>query len=81
MDSGNFLFDEDHVRIFTNALALIKLGADKKLIVDNILRSKSINTMKFVQILLERMKIKNDILSTYYTDKELTRYHIDQEEA
>jgi len=80
-DSGNFLFGEDHVRTFTSALKLLKLWADKDTIVNNIIRKKSLNSIKFLQLLLNRIKQKGKILYTYYDEKELEIYHIDQEEA
>ncbi|MCX6823306.1 MAG: DHH family phosphoesterase [candidate division SR1 bacterium] len=80
-DSGNFLFDENHERIFSNALALVKLGADKTLINNNIIRQKSLNQIKFLGILINRIQIKGDILYCYYEQKELKKYNIDEEEA
>lgn len=80
-DSGNFLFGEDHIRTFTNALKLLKLWADKDLIVNNVIRKKSFNAIKFLQLLLNRIQQKDDILYTYYDEKELLEYDIDQEEA
>ncbi len=73
-DSGNFRHDENHERIFKNALELIKLGADKKLIVDNLINNKSIWTINFLKVLLERLKQKWEILYTYYDLEELEKY-------
>lgn len=80
-DSGNFLFGEDHIRTFTTALNLLKLGADKDLIVNNIIRKKSLNAIKFLQLLLNRIKQKGELLYTYYDEIELKKYDIDQEQA
>lgn len=80
-DSGNFRFDEDHERIFTNALNLIKFWANKKLITDNITNSKSIETINFFKILLERMIREWNILYTYYDTDELKDYWVDNEQA
>ena len=57
-DSGNFLFEEDHVRTFTNALRLLKLGADKDTIVNNLIRKRSLNAVRFLQLLLNRVEQK-----------------------
>ena len=81
MDSWNFVYDEDHKRIFRNALQLVSLGADKSLIVNQLIRKKSFNVIRFTQLLLARMKQKWDILYSYYDDKELERYEVDLEEA
>ena len=81
MDSGNFIYDEDHERIFSNALQLIRLGADKQLIISNIFRKKSLNSIRFLSLLLNRIQVTGDILYSYYIDRELKKYHLDQEEA
>lgn len=80
-DSGNFIFGEDHIRMFSNIVKLLKLGADKDLIVNNLFRKKSLNSIKFLQLLLNRIQQKNELLYTYYDEAELKKYDIDQEEA
>jgi len=80
-DSGNFLFGEDHIRTFTNAVKLFKLGADKDFVVDNLIRKKSLNSIKFLQLLLNRIDQKEELLYTYYDEEELKKYDIDSEEA
>lgn len=80
-DSGNFLFEEDHIRTFSNVVKLLKLGADKDFVVNNLLRKKSFNSIRFLQLLLNRMKQKDDLLYTYYDERELEEYNIDLEEA
>lgn len=80
-DSGNFLFGENHIRTFTNALKLLKLWAEKNFVVNNLIRKKSLNSIKFLQLLLNRIKQKDELLYTYYDEAELKTYNIDQEEA
>lgn len=80
-DSGNFLFEEDHIRTFSNVLKLLKLGAKKDDIVNNLFRKKSFNSVKFLQVLLSRIQQKNELIYTYYDEKELEKYKIDAEEA
>jgi phosphoesterase RecJ-like protein len=80
-DSGNFLFEEDHIRTFGNAIKLFKLGADKDFVVNNLIRKKSLNAVKFLQLLLNRIKQKDDLLYTYYDEIEVKKYDIDLEEA
>ncbi len=80
-DSGNFLFEEDHIRTFSNVVKLLKLGADKDMVVNNLLRKRSLNAIRFLQLLLNRIKQKDDVLYTYYDEDELKTYDIDQEEA
>ncbi|MEI6117860.1 MAG: hypothetical protein WCP92_00995 [bacterium] len=80
-DSGNFMFEKDHIRTFTNILHLLKLHADKDLIVNNFFRKKSLNSVKFLQLLLGRIQEKDQLLYTYYNENELEEYNIDTEEA
>lgn len=80
-DSGNFLFEEDHIRTFSNVVKLLKLGADKDLVVNNLIRKRSLNAIKFLQLLLNRIQQKQELLYTYYDEDELKKYNIDQEEA
>jgi len=80
-DSWNFIFEEDHIRTFSNVVKLLKLGADKDLIVNNLLRKRSFNAIKFLQLLLDRIKEKNGVMYTYYDEDEMKKYAIDQEEA
>jgi len=80
-DSGNFRYDENHERILKNALDLIKIWADKKLIIDNFINNKSLWAIKFLKTLLDRMNIDWDILYSYYDIDELKDYKIDWEQA
>lgn len=81
MDSGNFVFDRDHERIFKNALWLIRFWANKTLVVNNLIRQKSRNTVEFLWLLIKRMKIHGHVLLSYYDAKELKKYDLDEEEA
>lgn len=80
-DSGNFRFDENPERIYTNALTLIKLWANKKLIMNNLVNSKSVETIMFLRHILQRLTIDWDIAYTYYDIVELDEYGIDNEQA
>lgn len=82
-DSGNFRFDQwaQTPRIFKNALKLINLWADKKSIVENIFRTKTFQSIKFMQKVLDRMLQDWNIVYSYYQDSELSKYKLDEEEA
>ena len=92
-DSWNFRYDEweQSVRSFRVAADLLELWADKKLIVDEVFRSKSYRSVQFMQHILWRMqKIHilvpwgDDVLNviySYYEDSELDQYDIDHDEA
>lgn len=80
-DSWNFLFDEDHERIFENALDLVRLWADKKLIISKLIRSKSLETIKFSELLISRLKKNWPILYSYYSNEDMNKYWVDQEQA
>lgn len=80
-DSGNFRYDEDHERILTNALNLVKLGADKKMIVNNAFRKKSFAGVKMMELMFKRLEKKWDLIYSRYTDKDTKKLNIDREEA
>jgi len=80
-DSGNFMFEKDHIRTFTNVINLLKFGAEKDFIVNNFMRKTSLNAIKFLQLLLNRINQKHGLLYTYYDEMELERYDIDEGEA
>jgi len=81
MDSGNFVYDIDHERILKNALHLVQLWADKWLIVDNLIRRKSFDAVKFMELFLHRTKQVWDLIYSYYTDEDFGKYNVDDEEA
>lgn len=80
-DSGNFQYDSNHERIFTNALWLIKYGAQKKFVIENLYYQDSMQTLKFMQTVIERIKLKHNILYTYFTEEECKKINIDTENA
>lgn len=82
-DSWNFRFDkwDQTPRLLKNALALINLWADKKSIIENIFRSKTFESIKFMQKVLDRMTQDWNIVYSYYQDTELSKYKLDEEEA
>ena len=57
-DSGNFRYDEGEqsVRLFHLTADLLALGADKKLVIDEIFRNKTYRSVQFMQQILQRMQ-------------------------
>lgn len=90
-DSGNFRYDEGEqsIQTFETAVALLKLGADKKLIIDEIFRKKSYRSIQFMQQVLSRMQKRKygfggreiSMIYSYYIDSELEEYEVDHDEA
>jgi len=82
-DSGNFRFDQwlQTPRILSNALNLVKLWAEKRSVIDNIFRTKTFKSIKFMQKVLDRMVQDWNIIYSYYQDSELLKYKLDEEEA
>jgi nanoRNase/pAp phosphatase (c-di-AMP/oligoRNAs hydrolase) len=82
-DSGNFRFDQgaQTPRILKNALALIKLWADKQSIIEHTFRTKTFQSIKFMQKVLDRMVQDWNIVYSYYDSEELSKYNLDEEEA
>jgi len=82
-DSGSFHYDEwnESIRVLNITQELLKLWANKKYIIDNFFYNRTLESVKFANILIERMKIENNILYTYFLDEELEKNKIDEEEA
>lgn len=93
-DSGNFRYDEGEqsIKAFSIATELLKLGAKKKLIIDEVFRNKTYRSVQFMQLILQRMqkiKIQVDwnqtktinLIYSFYEDNELEQFGIDHEEA
>ena len=82
-DSGNFRFDEwpESIRVSRNNLALLEKWAKKKLIIDNIFRSKSYEDLEFMQIILGRMQKVDDIVYSRYSQAELERFWLHPDSA
>ncbi len=77
-DSWNFQFDNDHIRTFSNALKLLKLWANKKLILKNIYDTQSLWSIKILQRILKRFEIKQDFIYSYFLEEELEELNIER---
>jgi phosphoesterase RecJ-like protein len=75
-DSGNLLYDEKDQteRLMSDMLGVFRLGAKKKLIVDNVLRRKSYADVQFMQFILGRMQKEGDLLYSRYTQAEKLQF-------
>ena len=83
-DSANFIHDEPNqsARTLENAVKLIELWANKKMIVDNVFRKKTLASVEFMQQVLGRMKVyKHNILVSYCSFEELDEKNLDSFEA
>lgn len=78
-DTGQFVHEQDSEKVFFTSLTLIKLWADKPLIIDKFVKSKSIWEIKLLWELISRMKTQEWILYTYYDKDELPKFNIDKE--
>lgn len=82
-DSGNFRFDEweESIRVSRNNLKLLEKWAKKKLIIDNVFRSKSYEDLEFMQIILGRMQKIDDIIYSRYSQAELEKFWLHPDSA
>lgn len=82
-DSWNFRFDEweESIRVSRNNLALLEKWAQKKLIIDNVFRSKSYEDLEFMQIILGRMQRLDDIIYSWYSQSELESFWLHPDSA
>ena len=60
---------------------LVKLWWDKNTVLQNIYYNSSYNAIKFVWELINRIRFKEDIVYTYYTDDELKQRWLDREDV
>lgn len=82
-DSGNFRFDEgeESIRVSRNNLKLLEKWAKKKLIIDNVFRSKSYEDLEFMQIILGRMQRVDDMIYSRYSQAELEEFWLHPDSA
>jgi phosphoesterase RecJ-like protein len=82
-DSGNLLYDvgKQTERLMGDMLDMVKLGAEKKLIIDNVLRRKSYEDVQFMQFLLGRMQKEGDFLYSRYTQAEKAEFGVDSDSS
>lgn len=93
-DTGNFRYDEGEqsVSLFHLTAELLALGADKKLVTDEIFRNKTYRSVQFMQHILQRMqkvKIQTSslvnpevsLIYSYYEQAEFEEYGVDNDEA
>ncbi|MEI6426623.1 MAG: DHH family phosphoesterase [Candidatus Absconditabacteria bacterium] len=80
-DSGNMTYDEDHERILKNSLKLIQLGANKKLIINNVIRNKSFKTVKMMERMFARLEKKGDFVYSRYTGDDIKELGVSEDDA
>ena len=75
-DSGNLRYDTENQteRILTTLLDLLKLGADKQSIINNVFRRKSYADIQFMQFVLSRMQRDENILYARYSKTEKLQF-------
>ncbi|MDR0607129.1 MAG: DHH family phosphoesterase, partial [Candidatus Peribacteria bacterium] len=82
-DSGNFRHDEKHqtLRLMEDALGVIKHGADKQAVINNLFRNKSYEDLQFMQKILGRMQRDGEIFYSRYGQAELEAYGLHRDSA
>lgn len=80
-DTGNFTYEKDSQRTLKIAADLVKRGARKKRLVDNLMRSKSLASVQFMSVLFGRIQQQDDVLWTYFDEHEIKKYGLEKEEA
>jgi phosphoesterase RecJ-like protein len=80
-DTWNFVFEKNSMRTMNNALWLIKLWADKSLIIDNIIRKKSLTSVRFMSTIFQRIGIDKNVLFSYFEEQERENLWLSKEEA
>ena len=80
-DSGNLTYDEDHQRILKNSLKLIQLWANKKLIINNVIRNKSFKTVKMMERMFARLEQKGEFVYSRYTANDIKELWVSEDDA
>ncbi|HMT01323.1 MAG TPA: bifunctional oligoribonuclease/PAP phosphatase NrnA [Candidatus Absconditabacterales bacterium] len=80
-DTGNFSFEKDSLRTMKNAYELLQYGVDKRKLLQNLFGNKSFLAVKFVQLLIERLKLQDGLLYTYCEETEMQEYGLEKDEA
>jgi len=82
-DTGNFMYgpNQESIKTFQHCTKLLKLWADKQLIVDKLYNQRNLNRVKFIWFLWEKVTITNNILYTYFNENDLQTNNIELEEA
>jgi len=83
-DSGNFTYDEgaQSARVLHNAAELVDLWADKKMIIDNMFRKNSRDSVQFMQEVLSRMEMHGpELLTSGFTEEEAKERGLDRFQA
>jgi len=77
-DTNNFINQATNKNAIKIAEKLIKFGANTSLINKNINKNNNINIIRFLEIVLERIKInkKLNIVSTYFTIDDLNKFNL-----
>ena len=63
------------------AADLVELWADKNLVIENLFYNSSLNAIKFLWVLIDRIKFEDWIIWTWYVEEELEGFWIDKEDA
>lgn len=80
-DTGNFFREKDSVRTMRIALDLIKKGADKKLVIDSVYRSVSMQSVQFMTLVLSRLTVGAGVCWSWYHEDEMREYGLSKGEA
>ena len=82
-DTGNFLFGTNGqlAQSLEVGKKLLEYGADKEFITKSLFYQNSLKSTKFLQKILDRTEQKHKILYSYYSEKDIRKYHIDNDQA
>lgn len=80
-DTGKFKYWENPEHSFRIASALMKLWADRDMIVSEYLQGRKLEEIKFAAYLIDRVQTIWNIMYTYYSEEDLEQFGIDTERA
>lgn len=80
-DTGNFQYEKDSIEIFNHAIELIKLGANKPRIIQNIFNNNERSSIELSKMMIPRITRDQHICYARYAVEEITKMGFDKDEA
>jgi len=76
-DSGNFLYDTDHIRTMSNALQMLKFGVNKTQILSDLFFNKDLQYIENYKYLIQKVQRTKKIIRFWVSEEEIEKYNID----
>ncbi len=72
-DTGNFQYEKDSIRTMSNAMGMIKLGANKPWIIQNIFNNSERSSIELSKMMIPRITRDKHVCYARYTVEEIEK--------